>query len=77
MAVSRTISLPEEIVRLAEELAARQHVSVEEFVAAALSEQFACADYLRRRGERASAERFREALDQIPDSEPEPQDRLP
>ncbi len=75
--MSRTISLPEEIVRLAEELAAREHVSVEEFVSAALSEQFAGADYLRRRGQRASAERFQAALNQIPDSEPEPYDRLP
>lgn len=74
--MSRTISLPEELVRLAEELAAREHVSVEEFVSAVLSEQFAGAEYLRRRGERASVERFRAALDQIPDTEPEPRDRL-
>ena len=76
MAMSRTISLPEEIVRLAEELAAREHVSVEELVSAALSEQFVGAEYLRRRGERASVERFRAALDQIPDTEPEPHDQL-
>ena len=54
MAMSRSISLPEEILRLAEELAARQHISVEEFVSAALSEQFAGGEYLRRRGERAT-----------------------
>jgi hypothetical protein len=76
MAVSRTISLPEELVRLAEELAARERVSVEEFVSAAQSEQFAGAEYLRRRGERASDAAFRAALDQIPDAEPEPHDRL-
>jgi hypothetical protein len=74
--MSRTISLPEEILRQAEELAARERISVEELVSAALSEQFASAEYLRRRGERASVERFRAALDQIPDAEPEPQDRL-
>jgi hypothetical protein len=76
MAMSRSISLPEEILRLAEELAARQHISVEEFVSAALSEQFAGGEYLRRRGERATVEKFRAALDQIPDIEPEPHDRL-
>jgi hypothetical protein len=74
--MSRTISLPEEILLQAEELAAREHVSVEELVSAALSEQFAGAEYLRRRAERASVERFRAALDQIPDAEPEPHDRL-
>ncbi|HXB71467.1 MAG TPA: hypothetical protein VNY05_24745 [Candidatus Acidoferrales bacterium] len=73
----RTISLPEEILRQAEELAARESISIEELVSAALSEQFAGVRYLRRRGERASGERFREALDQIPDTEPEPYDRLP
>lgn len=76
MAMSRTISLPEDILRRAEELAAREHISVEKLVSAALAEQFAGAEYLRRRGERASIERFRAALDQIPDAEPEPKDRL-
>ena len=74
--MSRTISLPEEILRQAEQLAAREHVSVEELVSAALAEQFAGAAYLRRRAERASAEKFRAALDQIPDVEPDPHDRL-
>ncbi len=74
--MNRTISLPADIVRLAEELAAREHLSLEEFVSAVLSEQFAGAEYLRRRGERASVERFRAALDQIPDTDPEPHDRL-
>lgn len=72
----RAISLPEEIFRQAEEMAAREHVSVEELVSAALSEQLAGAEYLRRRGERATVERFRAALGQIPDAEPEPHDRL-
>ena len=34
--MSRTISLPEEILRQAEELAARERISVEELVSAAL-----------------------------------------
>jgi hypothetical protein len=76
MAVSRTISLPDEILRKAEELAARERISVEELVLAALSEQFAGAEYLRRRSDRASTERFRAALDQIPETEPESYDRL-
>jgi hypothetical protein len=72
-----TISLPDEILRKAEELAAREQVSLEELVVAALSEQFAGVEYLRRRAERASAERFKAALDQIPEAEPEPRDRAP
>jgi len=76
MAVSRAISLPEEIIRQAEQIAAREHMSVEELVSAALAEHFAGAEYLRRRGGRASIEKFRAALDLIPDNEPEPHDRL-
>jgi hypothetical protein len=72
----KAVSLPEEIVRQAEELAALEHISVEELVSAALSEQAAAAEYLRRRGERVSLETFRAALDRIPDAEPEPHDRL-
>jgi hypothetical protein len=77
MAVSRTISLPDEILHEVEEFAARERISLEELVLAALSEKFAGVEYLRWRGERASAERFRAALDRIPDAEPEPRDRLP
>jgi hypothetical protein len=74
--MSRSISLPDELFRKAEELAALERMSVEELVSAALSEQIAAAEYLRRRGQRASLERFRMALGQIRDAEPEPQDRL-
>jgi hypothetical protein len=76
MAVTRTISLPDEILRKAEDLAARERISIDELVIAALTEQFAGAEFLRRRGERASTEKFRAALDEIPDVEPEPYDRL-
>ena len=43
----------------AEELAAFERVSVEEFVSANLSEQFAGLKYLNRRAERASLDKFR------------------
>ena len=72
-----TISLPDDVLHRAEELAAREQISLEELVVAALSEQFAGVEYLRRRGERTSVERFRAALDQIPDAKPEPRDQLP
>lgn len=74
--MSRSISLPEDVIRQAEELAARVGVSLEEWVAAALADRIAGAEYLRKRAERASVDRFRRALDRIPDVEPEPHDRL-
>jgi len=51
-------------------------LSLEEFLSAKLSEQFAGLEYLKRRAERASIERFRAALQQIPDVEPEEYDRF-
>ena len=74
--MTRNVSVPEELLRQAEQLAEQEHISVDELVAAALAEQFAGVAYLRKRGERASAERFRAALDQIPDAVPDPRDRL-
>ena len=70
------ISLPEEILQKAAELAAKDHVSVEEFITAAVSEQVAAREYLDQRIRRANKERFQAALQAIPDLEPEPHDRL-
>jgi hypothetical protein len=74
--MSHVVSLPEDVYRKAAELAAREHLSLEEFVSAALSEQLAAREYLARRAARASEENFRAALDLVPDVEPEEYDRL-
>jgi hypothetical protein len=74
--MSKSISLPDDILQKAAELAAQEHVSLEEFVSAALSEQFAGREYLKARVARASHERFQAAMAQIPDVEPEDRDRL-
>jgi hypothetical protein len=59
--MNQTISLPEGLLKKAEELAAFEHLSVEQFLSAKLSEQFAGLDYLRQRAERPSDEKFRAA----------------
>jgi hypothetical protein len=74
--MNRTISLPEALLKKAEELAAYERLSVEQFLSAKLSEQFSDLDYLKQRAERASGERFRAAMLQIPDAEPEEYDRF-
>ena len=74
--MNRTISLPEDLLKKAEELAALERLSVEEFLSARLSEQFAGLEYLKQRAERASAEKFRAALMRIPDVEAEEYDRF-
>lgn len=72
----RTISLPEDLLKKAEEFAAIERMSVEEFLSTQLSEQFAGLEYLRQRAERASDEKFRAALRHVPDVEPEEHDRF-
>jgi hypothetical protein len=74
--MNRTVSLPEGLLKRAELLAAAEQLSLEQFLSARLSEQFDGLEYLRQRAERASEERFREALRLIPDVDPEPWDRL-
>jgi len=74
--MNRTISMPEELLKKAEELAARENLSVEEFLSVKLSEQFADLECLNQRADRASSEKFQAALRHIPDVEPEEYDRF-
>jgi hypothetical protein len=74
--MNREISLPEDLLKKADEFAAFEGLSVEQFVSAQLTEQFAGLDYLKARAERASAEKLRAALLHIPDVEPEEYDRF-
>ena len=74
--MSRLVSLPDDLLQKAEELAAFEHMSVEEFLRVRLAEQFAGLEYLRKRSERASDEKFRAALCEVPDVEPEEYDRF-
>jgi hypothetical protein len=58
------------------ELAARQQVSVERIVAAALTEQLSGWDRVEQMAARGSRERFLTALDKVPPTEPAPEDQL-
>lgn len=74
--MNRTISLPEELVRRAENLARREGMSVDLFVAAHLNDQFADLEYLESRAARSTESRFRAALAQVPNVPPEPDDQM-
>jgi len=74
-----TLNLPESIHRRVEELAQRDGVSVDQFVATAVAEKLsalATVDYLAERAKRGSREKFEAVLAKVPDREPEPHDRL-
>lgn len=75
-----SIRLPESLHERVRELAAREGVSINQLIASALAEKMSAimtADYLEARARRGTREKFLAALAQVPDVEPEPQDRLP
>lgn len=73
--MSRAILLPDDLLKKAEELAAFERVSLEDFLSAKLSDQFVDLQYLKDRAERAKTEKFRAALQHIPDVESDEADR--
>jgi len=73
--MSKSIAVPEDLYNKAAELAARDQVTVEEFVSALLASQFADREYIETKAQLFSREEFERALKAIPDVEPEPYDR--
>jgi hypothetical protein len=74
--MSRSIAVPEELYDKAAAFAARDQVSVEEFVSTVLANQLANREYIESRAKLFNREEFERALNQIPDVEPEDDDRL-
>jgi hypothetical protein len=70
------VTVPDAIYRQIVDLAARQQVSAERIVAAALAEQLSGWTRLEQMAEHGSRERFLAALDKVPAAEPAPEDRL-
>ncbi len=70
------VTVPDAVYRQIAELAARQQVSVERIVSAALAEQLSGWARIEQMAARGSRERFLAALDKIPATEPAPDDRL-
>jgi hypothetical protein len=74
--MSKNVAVPEDLYAKAAEFAAKDHVSIEELVSSALVDQFNARQYLEQRSRRASREQFLKALANVPDIEPEANDRL-
>ena len=74
-----SVSLPESLHRTARELAAKDNVSVDQFIAVALAEKISALmteDYLAQRAAKGSRERFQAALSRVPDVEADEHDKL-
>ncbi len=74
--MSKSIAVPEDLYNKAAALAAKDHVSVEEFVSTVLANQLASREYIESRAKLFNREDFERALNEIPDVEPEDYDRL-
>jgi hypothetical protein len=74
--MTKSVAVPQDLYDKAAELADQEHISVDDFISAALADQIAARQYLNQRRARSTDDRFRQALKQIPDIEPEAHDRL-
>jgi len=73
--MSKNIAVPDDLYNRAARLAANEHVSVEEFVAAMLADRLASREYIETRARQFNREEFDRALNEIPDVEPDDYDR--
>jgi hypothetical protein len=73
--MSKSIAVPENLYNKAAELAAKDHISVEELVSALLASRLASREYIESKADLFDRQEFERALAQIPDVEPEPHDR--
>jgi hypothetical protein len=73
-----SVRLPDSLHETVRQLAQRDHVSINQFIALALTEKVSALltdEYLKQRAARGSRENFDQVLNQIPDIEPEEFDR--
>lgn len=74
-----SLRLPESIYEMAKTLSKQDQVSLNQFIATAVSEKVSALNtenYLNERKGRASKEKFLKALDKVSDREPDPKDAL-
>ena len=74
-----SLRLPDSLHRQVRELAARDGISINQFVATAVAEKMSALmteEYLRERALRGTRARYDAALAQVPDVEPDEADRL-
>jgi hypothetical protein len=74
--MSKSVEVPEDLYNKAAEIAAKDHVSVDEFVSTAVANHLASREYIASRARLFKREEFDSALRAIPDVEPEDHDRL-
>lgn len=73
------VSVPDSLMQYVSELAKRQGITADQFVASAIAEKVSALDgldYLKERAKRGSREKFRRALSKVPNVEPAEEDKF-
>src|SRR5207244_2775442 len=73
--MSKSIAIPDDLYQKAAALAARDSVPVEELVSTILANRLATREYLESKAALFREDEFERALAEVPDVEPEDQDR--
>jgi hypothetical protein len=71
-----TVNVSDELYSRAAEIAARENVSIEEFLASAFEERVLEFERLKEKAAKGSYERFRQVMSKVPAVEPADYDRL-
>ena len=74
-----SLRLPDSLHKKIKEFSKEEGISINQFIASAVSEKmsaFATLDYLEMRAKRADKKKLQEALSKVPDVEPAEFDRL-
>jgi len=73
------IQLPDSLYKQAAELAKKENISLEQLVSSALAEKVSAwmtQAYLEQRAARGARQKFRQAMDKVPDVDPDAPDRM-
>jgi hypothetical protein len=79
MSTTLSLRLPNSIHKQLKEYAEKDGISMNQFIATAVAEKIASLatiEYLEQRGQRGSQDKFKAVLAQVPDVEPEEEDKL-
>ncbi len=74
-----SLRLPHSLHEQIRELAKREGISINQFIASAAAEKMAALlteEYIEKRARRANREKFQAVLNKVPDVEPENRDKL-
>jgi hypothetical protein len=74
--MSKSIAVPDNLYERAAQIAAKENLSVDDFVSAVIANRVNAREQIDARAGLFDREEFDRALNQVPDVEPDPSDRL-